>query len=250
MRAANDCSHSFCLGSYADPGIIRMILRHHLLTPGMHGRGHLLIDSGAFSAWTRGIAIDLEEYADFLAQFTELHRDALARIQYLNLDVIGDQRASHRNWQRLRDAGLSPMPVFTYGGDLGELREMAQESPRLALGGLALMSRDGRRVTLERWLDACWEVLPSGAQVHLLGVGQRWALERYPATSCDSTQFSSQVRGDNYRRTSARHPHLSGPDLKRQMLADEIRRIQQMVAEVVSNPRPDTRMPLFDLESA
>src|SRR4051812_44347063 len=81
----------------------------------------ILLDSGAYSAWTKGVVIDLPSYI----QFIKKHRRMLAG--YVNLDVIPGQdgrrphdreqieaaaRASYRNLQLMRDAGLTPIPVF------------------------------------------------------------------------------------------------------------------------------------------
>jgi hypothetical protein len=93
-----------------------------MLTP-PKPRIELFLDSGAYTAWTKGQTIDVRDYIKFV-------REAEPWIAiYANLDVIpgGSDRVrttadaeasaaqSVRNLQIMKDAGLKPLPVFHQG---------------------------------------------------------------------------------------------------------------------------------------
>jgi hypothetical protein len=83
-------------------------------------RVQVFLDSGAFTAWTKGETIKVEDYIRFVRQV-----EPYVQI-YANLDVIPaspkrvrtveevetSAQQSHRNWQKMKDAGLRPLPVF------------------------------------------------------------------------------------------------------------------------------------------
>src|SRR5699024_6895886 len=66
------------------------------------------IDSGAFTAYTTGRKITVEQYADHL----EANRGAWDYA--FTLDVIGDHRASMRQTEALISRGYPVTPIFTF----------------------------------------------------------------------------------------------------------------------------------------
>jgi hypothetical protein len=145
----------------------------------------VLLDSGAFTAFTLGKPIKLADYCAYLIEKQPKH--------YFNLDVIGDHDATLANYKRMVDKGFNPIPVFGYGGDLKYLREYCAMTDYVALGGLVPVTRF--KAKLARWLNHCWQFLSKQRQgdtlvrVHGLGVSSVWALERYPFYSVDSTTW-------------------------------------------------------------
>ena len=77
---------------------------------------HLFLDSGAFSAYTLGIEINIYEYIEFIKQ----HKNIID--MYANLDVIATGNTLNdkkyaaektlQNQKIMEEAGLSPLPVF------------------------------------------------------------------------------------------------------------------------------------------
>jgi hypothetical protein len=91
--------------------------------------GRLMIDSGAFTAWTKGYKIDVDEYAEFLERWRGCWDHAIT------LDVIGDGKASARNTRKLHERGLPVMPVFTRGDTLADFDAMVAEVGYVCVGG-------------------------------------------------------------------------------------------------------------------
>jgi len=87
----------------------------------------ILLDSGAFSAWTLGIDIDLEKYASWVRQVAGYK--AVRCLVPSNLDVIPEPEANKaeleqcaqegwQNYLRLKELGVEPMPVLHLGEKL------------------------------------------------------------------------------------------------------------------------------------
>lgn len=156
-----------------------------------HGRPvDFLADSGAFSAWTTGVAIDVDEYADWLIRHSDVINAAAG------LDVIGDHVATARNTDRLRErvAGrVEIVPVFHVGAPWSELRRLCVEHPYVGLGGAVGLTR--RKDAMMRWLVEC-HVIGRDANTRFHGFGQTRPPfpESLPWYSVDSSYWRSSGR--------------------------------------------------------
>lgn len=161
----------------------------------------LILDSGAFSAWSRGAVIDIDEYIAFIIANCE-HID-----YYINLDVIPGSfgviptpqmveesaQASWDNMLYMERAGLQPMPVFHMGESFKWLRKMMDHgSPYVGI------SPANDRPTLQKrlWLDRVFtEIADSSGKprirTHALGVTAIPLLSRYPWFSADSSAWTT-----------------------------------------------------------
>tara|TARA_R110000751_G_scaffold28003_3_gene73483 strand:- start:12752 stop:13621 length:870 start_codon:yes stop_codon:yes gene_type:complete len=149
----------------------------------MAGAWSLMLDSGAFTNWSTGKeVVKLDAYRAFLLR----HGRLFAR--YLNLDVIGDPVASRRNFDALRDAGLSPVPVFQRGGAAQELRRMVREAGFVCIGGI---SRNPQAQAEQAYMRQTLSIVrQEGGSAHLLGVTGLSSLRALRPASCDSSTWS------------------------------------------------------------
>ncbi len=152
----------------------------------------LFVDSGAFSAWSQGVEIDIEEYAEFV----RYHRGS---IQYcINLDSISEARdpwslneAARRSWDNylhLKDLGVPALPVYHYGEDPKWLDVFVAETDYICLGGMVSITGADRM----RWLDSTFKralKLRPQVRIHGLGIGDLSLIERFPWYSVDSTTW-------------------------------------------------------------
>jgi hypothetical protein len=144
----------------------------------------IMLDSGAFSAFTRNSSVDRDEYMAYIKKnekFIEC---------YINLDVIGDAEAGWANQEYFESHGLNPMPVFHPGDDLKYL-ERCLEYDYFCLGGIAGKNSSSRRLP---FLDKCFRIICDNngipkSKVHGLGVTSPAMLRRYPFYSVDSTSW-------------------------------------------------------------
>ena len=150
----------------------------------------LFLDSGAYSAFSKGVEIGIEEYIQFV-------KDNLPHLGiYANLDVIGDAEATLKNQRKMEDAGLSPIPTYHIGEPERYLKMYVSNYDYIALGGMAPYSTSP---DLPRFLDRCFEIicgkdgLPK-CKVHGFAVTSIKHICRYPWFSCDSTAWVQTSR--------------------------------------------------------
>lgn len=94
----------------------------------------LFLDSGAFSAFTKGKVINIDEYIGFIK------KNEKVITTYAGLDVIGDSEATRKNVEYMESKGLHPLPTFHHGSDYEELERMVKKYNYIALGGLVPIS--------------------------------------------------------------------------------------------------------------
>lgn len=152
----------------------------------------LFLDSGAFSAFTQGTTIDIEEYISFIKQF-EKHFTV-----YANLDVLNDPKATLQNQKIMERAGLHPLPCFHCGEPIKYLLHYLDNYDYIALGGMATsLSGNGPPSAAMRssWFDKIFSeyiCAPDGmprVKVHGFGMTSLTLMTRYPWYSVDSTSW-------------------------------------------------------------
>lgn len=171
--------------------------------------GKLFIDSGAFSAWTLGKVINVDEYIKWIndrADYIDL---------YGQVDVIpGDRNsgrlptpeevreAAQKTWENylyMRPKMKKPEGLL-YTFHVGEPIEFLKQAlewtdengnhiPYIALGGMV-----GKTVEVrDRFLKQCFEAIEKSSnpnvKVHAFGMTDRNLLMKYPITSADSTSW-------------------------------------------------------------
>ncbi|MFA5652425.1 MAG: hypothetical protein WC933_03605 [Candidatus Paceibacterota bacterium] len=146
---------------------------------------NLFLDSGAFSAKTQGVTIDIQEYISFIKE-----HESVIEI-YANLDVIGDPVATWKNQRIMENAGLHPIPCYHHGEDIKWLEKYLEKYEYIALGG---MVKAGNK-NLIQWLDRifpqyiCDEKGFPKVKIHGFGLTSLPLMLRYPWYSVDSTSW-------------------------------------------------------------
>lgn len=144
----------------------------------------LFLDSGAFSAKSQGVSIDIKEYIQFI-------KDNESSITvYANLDVIGDPEATLKNQRIMEKAGLNPLPVYHFGSDEEKyLVPLIEKYEYICLGG---MVKSGNLNTyLDRLFSKyiCDEKGFPKVKVHGFGLTSIPLMVKYPWYSVDSTSW-------------------------------------------------------------
>lgn len=147
--------------------------------------GRLLIDSGAFTAFTKGKTISLDAYAAFLEKWRGCWDHAIT------LDVIGDPVRTAAQTRKLHERGLPVMPVFTKGGDLREFDAMVKDAGYVAVGGTVGLGTKPQR---ERVAMLQRRAADLGGGIHALGVGSLSSLRAARPYSADASSISGAFR--------------------------------------------------------
>jgi len=170
--------------SYAAKGIIKRFLATS--TPSQYD---LFLDSGAFTAFTKGKAVDIDEYCDFIKE------TAAYWTTYAALDVIGDAEATLNNLSYMEKQGLSPLPTFhpiTQRWDILEM--LLRKYSYIAIGGLVGIKRKKRRALLSPVFALNCKYKK---RLHGFGLTDFTLLREFPFYSVDSSSVAYYSRVGN-----------------------------------------------------
>jgi len=175
------------------------------------------LDSGAYSVWRRGAAVDIGEYADYCASMSD------SVDWYANLDAITDWRASLRNLSALERRGLSPLPVFHLGEPLSLLDDLVSGYDHVGIGrgpGIGFLGMWRLLETIfDRYSDSRGRPL---LRFHGFRMTERRLIARFPFDSVDSTTWISGAAYDELPTDSGRARGFSflSPSLKSRIWLD------------------------------
>lgn len=163
----------------------------------------LMLDSGAFSAWTQKKEIDIDEYIAFIQRWKDYIK------YYINLDSIPKdpmknptkqeaEEAAQKSWDNLKymeSKGLTPLPVYHRGEDLQWLQKMINEGYTYICVAPHAPSVEDKILFLDIVFDfICDEEGYPRINLHALGTTSVHILFRYPWFSSDSTTWSRAGR--------------------------------------------------------
>ena len=154
-------------------------------------KAKIFLDSGAFSAHTLGVNINIEDYCKYINENEDILRKEDGVIMASVLDGIGSDKLTFENQMRMEKLGATPLPCFHFGEDPEYLKYYVKNYSYITLGGLVPVSSKAAEI----WLDEIWEkYLTDGAgnpllKVHGFGVTTISLMERYPWFSCDSSSW-------------------------------------------------------------
>ena len=155
----------------------------------------LCIDSGAYSAFTKGKVIDVDEYIQYLHNLLDTYPDY--DIVYVNLDVIGDGAGSYKNWKIMREAGLTPMPIYHATTDIKWLKRYLKITDHIGLGAISNMSSAKRTWALDRLWDDYLTDDEGMPEVKVHGMG----ITSFPLTLTASSEKSpSSLKARNHSK--------------------------------------------------
>jgi hypothetical protein len=209
--------HNLQTNHEIDPGIRHRLLSHFIVGKSKSGN-HLIgehetriLDSGAFSAWTKKKDVDLQQYIDFALD----HLDHFTYI--VNLDVIPAEpgqkkipqeeidRSAKRGWNNYRRMLRAGIPkeklihVFHQGEDMEWLQKFIDEDVSY-LG----ISPANDRTTPEKvwWIDRCMDLICDAdgnalVPFHGFAVTSFKLMSRYPWASVDSATWTMTAASGN-----------------------------------------------------
>lgn len=149
-------------------------------------RTRFLLDSGAFTAWKAGRSIKLDDYCRFL--------DGLAfePWRYFTLDVIGDPKATLKNYDEMLRRGYKPVPIFTRGDDTKMLEHYYASSDVVGVGGLVGTAGN------TGFVNGIMKKIRK-RRVHLLGFTRISFLKAYRPYMCDTSSWEYGARMGTFK---------------------------------------------------
>ena len=167
----------------------------------------LFIDSGAYSAWTRGVEIDVDEYIAWINERAD-YIDLFGQVDVIPGDKIHGAtmqqviKAAEKTWENylyMRERVKYPERLL-YTFHVGEPIQYLERAlewkdpqgdliPYIALGGMVGKSESIRRSFLDNCFDAIRRSSNPDVKVHAFGMTSFKLLSNYPITSADSTSW-------------------------------------------------------------
>lgn len=143
-------------------------------------RPEILLDSGAYSAFTKGKNLSLLDYMVYIRE-NERFID-----RYIAMDVIGDSYTTKAFYDIMRAKGFDPIPVYHYGDDIAVMDYyVASGADVIALGNTVPIRDKG---TVAAWCVEMNRRHP-GIDLHLLGSSSKKILGCGALSSCDSSAW-------------------------------------------------------------
>ena len=174
----------------------------------INNESKLFVDSGAFSAWTRGKTIDVDEYIKFIndrAEYIYLY----GQVDFIPGNRVGGvitpemvREAGEKTWENylyMRPKMKNPYGLL-YTFHVGEPFEFLKRAlewrdengdaiPYIALGGMVGKPKDTREAFLEKCFKIIKESSNPNVKIHAFGMTDFDLLEKFPITSADSTSW-------------------------------------------------------------
>lgn len=150
----------------------------------------VFVDSGAFSAKSLGIDINIDDYCDYIIRNRDIIRVEDGVYMASVLDGIGNDLLTYQNQKYMERRGATPLPCFHFGEDARYLDYYVANYPYITLGGMA-----HNQAVVMQWLDRVWNnnILDGAGRprckVHAFGVTSVPLMERYPWHSVDSSSW-------------------------------------------------------------
>jgi len=151
----------------------------------------IFLDSGAFSAFTQGVKMDLPKYCKYILDNRDIIEEVDGCLLASVLDAIGDADETWRNQNRMEQFGVRPLPCFHYGEPVEVLEYYIANYEYITIGGMVPISSP----QLQIWLDRIWGqhlTKPDGSpklKVHGFGLTSVPLMARYPWYSVDSSSW-------------------------------------------------------------
>jgi hypothetical protein len=151
----------------------------------------VFLDSGAFSAYTLGVTLSVDDYCDYIKRNRDIIREEDGCLMASVLDGIGDARQTGINQEAMEAQGVRPLPCFHFGEPPEYLEWYVRNYEYITLGGMVGAST----AQLREWLEKVWQgYLLDGSgrakiKVHGFGITAVPLMEEFDWYSCDSSSW-------------------------------------------------------------
>ena len=166
------------------------------------GEARLFLDSGGFSAWTTGVEIDIDKYAQYVLSHQHTF-EGIASLDHIPVSLASGrvsaeelERSAQKSWDNyvyLLEQGIDReklIPIFHQGEDYKWLQRFVDEKiPYIGLSPRGTTQALGKA---EPWFDACMEYVTGAdgmplSKWHGFGVSQYSLMANFPWFSVDSS---------------------------------------------------------------
>jgi hypothetical protein len=186
-----------------------------------NNKAQIFLDSGAFSAFTLGVELKVEDYVDYIYRNWDIIRgEGPGNMMASVLDGIGDADKTYKNQMEMEylfrtkyGVDWRPLPCFHAGEPEHYLEEYVRNYDYITLGGMVGVSTKQLMI----WLDRIWNgYLVDGSgrpkiKVHGFGITAVPIMKAYPWYSCDSSSWIQSAAFGSVIMPRANSPAMAWP---------------------------------------
>lgn len=164
---------------------------------------NIIVDSGAFSVWSKGDVVDIKKYESFcktLKDFIPVKNE----MRFVNLDVLPGQfgriptqmereESAARGWQNmlyLESKGLKVIPVYHQYESLDWLHRMMEHTDYIGISP----ANDASSLSKESFMKTTFSITRNKIRCHGFAVTGYSQLIKFPFYSVDSSSWASGGR--------------------------------------------------------
>lgn len=160
----------------------------------------LFLDSGAWSAYTRGVEIDIDEYLQYINCNDDII-SVCASVDVLPKNKVDASQAALQSWQNflymrehIQDVSKL-IPVYHQAEPISNLHRILDyedSAGKISYIGIGALANTKDRDARNRFIDECFSVIMRvrpDIKVHGFGMTDLELLELYPFYSADSTTW-------------------------------------------------------------
>lgn len=166
--------------------------------------GNIILDSGAFSAWNKGVVIDIDQYITYAHRAIKRAERAGKQIRIVNLDVIPGSvgktntlkknvreeaaEKGYKNLMKMKANDITPIHVFHQGESYQWLYKMIEQTDYIGVSPANDVTNQSRTA----WLTEVFTKLQSEqieVDTHGFAVFMPTMLRALPWTSCDAISW-------------------------------------------------------------
>lgn len=184
----------------------------------------IFLDSGAFSAFTLGAVLSIEEYCNYIKTNIDIIRRDDTVDMFSVLDSIGNAEETYKNQKHMEYLGCRPIPCFHSGEPEEYLQHYVENYSYIALGGLV----GGSAIQLTNWLDGIWEkYLIDGSgnakiKVHGFGITREGIMAAYPWHSVDSSSWVQKASFGGIMHPTHGHINVSNQNTSKHTIGQHL----------------------------
>lgn len=203
---------------------------------------NIIVDSGAFSAWTKKQHINIDKYIEFCKSFK--HRPE--NIYFVNLDKIpGDfgrkptkneiEESAQIGWNNMlymENHGIKVIHVFHQHEDFKWLDKLVEHQEYIGISPANDVTKQVRML----WLNKVFSRIKASRKTHGFGATAKEIVLGYPWYSVDSTSWKSPARFAssstiNLKKLGFKKNEKTPGIFMKYQLTDEIKRWQKLEKE-------------------
>ena len=186
---------------YNERGHIKKIVEYKKEHPEYTAK--IMVDSGSFTAYTKGVVIDIDDYCNFINEIGD-YIEVFVAVDEVPNPAAMDYTMAEKTWEnylymlkkinpKYRDKLI---PVFHYGEDFKWLKNMLEytheDGSHIDYIGLAI-SLEGTNTVRINWANECRAIIDRSSnpnvKTHAFGVGVKSVLKYINVTSTDATSW-------------------------------------------------------------